>query len=140
MDPVVEGVRGRQPETAFVVLKGPRPSAGLFSAPRRAAPGRGRRGRSPPVSVDALLYGTEISPHSARAPRGSTPRCRRRSPADLVVAADDPEHLPAYLDEMEFRFNNRENPYLFRDTLLVLVHGEALPYVELVSRSSGFPA
>ncbi len=38
------------------------------------------------------------------------------------------KHLPAYLDEVAFRFNNRENPYLFRDTLLVLVHGEALPY------------
>jgi transposase-like protein len=38
------------------------------------------------------------------------------------------KHLPAYLDEMEWRFNNRENPYLFRDTLLVLLHGDALPY------------
>jgi len=28
------------------------------------------------------------------------------------------KHLPAYLDEMAFKFNNRENPYLFRDTLL----------------------
>ncbi len=37
------------------------------------------------------------------------------------------KHLPAYLDETEWRFNNRENPYLFRDTLLVLIHGEALP-------------
>jgi len=38
------------------------------------------------------------------------------------------KHLPAYLDEMEFRFNHRENAFLFRDTLLVLLHGEALPY------------
>ena len=28
------------------------------------------------------------------------------------------KHLDAYLDELEWRFNNRENPYLFRDTLL----------------------
>ncbi len=42
------------------------------------------------------------------------------------------KHLPAYLDELEFRFNNRENPYLFRDTLLVLVRGDALPYRTLV--------
>src|ERR1700730_3338448 len=27
------------------------------------------------------------------------------------------KHLPAYLSEFEWRFNNRENPYLFRDTL-----------------------
>jgi len=46
------------------------------------------------------------------------------------------KHLPAYLDEMEFRFNHRENPYLFRDTLLVLVHGDSLPYRELVHRGS----
>jgi transposase-like protein len=28
------------------------------------------------------------------------------------------KHLDRYLDELEFRFNNRNNPYLFRDTLL----------------------
>jgi transposase-like protein len=28
------------------------------------------------------------------------------------------KHLPAYLDEMCFRFNNRKNPYLFRDTIM----------------------
>ena len=27
------------------------------------------------------------------------------------------KHLQAYLDEMSFRFDNRNNPYLFRDTL-----------------------
>ncbi len=44
------------------------------------------------------------------------------------------KHLPAYLDEMEFRFNRRDNPYLFRDTLLVLLHGDALPYAKLIER------
>jgi transposase len=44
------------------------------------------------------------------------------------------KHLPAYLDEMEWRFNLRENPYLFRDTLLVLLHGDALPYRKLIER------
>lgn len=24
------------------------------------------------------------------------------------------KHLPAYLEELEWRFNNRENPYLFK--------------------------
>lgn len=37
------------------------------------------------------------------------------------------KHLPAYLDEMEFRFNNRDNPFLFRDTLMVLLQGDTLP-------------
>lgn len=43
------------------------------------------------------------------------------------------KHLPAYLDEMEWRFNNRENEFLFRDTILALVQADALPYRELVS-------
>ena len=43
------------------------------------------------------------------------------------------KHLPAYLDEFAFRFNNRENPHLFRDTILALVEGEALPYKELIA-------
>ncbi|MEX2441369.1 MAG: IS1595 family transposase, partial [Pontimonas sp.] len=42
------------------------------------------------------------------------------------------KHLPAYLKEFEFRFNNRENPYLFRDTLIALVGANTLPYAELV--------
>jgi transposase-like protein len=42
------------------------------------------------------------------------------------------KHLDAYLDEFAFRFNNRDNPYLFRDTLLALIREDALPYKELV--------
>jgi len=42
------------------------------------------------------------------------------------------KHLPAYLDEISFRFNNRENPFLFRDTLIALLTGEALTYSELI--------
>jgi transposase-like protein len=43
-----------------------------------------------------------------------------------------PKHLPAYLDEFAFRFNNRNNPYLFRDTILALVEADALTFRELV--------
>lgn len=43
------------------------------------------------------------------------------------------KHLDAYLDELEWRFNNRENPYLFRDTLLKLLASERLEYRELIS-------
>lgn len=42
------------------------------------------------------------------------------------------KHLDAYLDELEHRFNNRKNQYLFRDTLLKLISAEKLPYSELV--------
>jgi transposase-like protein len=41
------------------------------------------------------------------------------------------KHLPAYLDELSFRFNNRENPFLFRDTLVALLNSEGLTYDEL---------
>ena len=43
------------------------------------------------------------------------------------------KHLPAYLDEISFRFNNRANPYLFRDTLIALLTGEALTYEDLTA-------
>ncbi|MDX6442996.1 MAG: hypothetical protein QOH71_70 [Blastocatellia bacterium] len=41
------------------------------------------------------------------------------------------KHLDRYLDEFEFRFNNRHNPYLFRDTLLRLLASPNLEYKEL---------
>ena len=43
------------------------------------------------------------------------------------------KHLDSYLGELEWRFNNRENPYLFRDTLLKLIKSESLPYQELTA-------
>jgi transposase-like protein len=42
------------------------------------------------------------------------------------------KHLPAYLDEAAFRWNNRENPFMFRDTILRLVEGDKLPYIDLI--------
>jgi transposase-like protein len=43
------------------------------------------------------------------------------------------KHMPAYLSEFEWRYNNRENPLLFRDTLCRLMAAEALPYKALVA-------
>ena len=43
------------------------------------------------------------------------------------------KHLDAYLDELEWRFNNRDNPFLFRDTLLRLLNAEHVEYKELVA-------
>jgi len=43
------------------------------------------------------------------------------------------KHLDRYLDEFEFRFNNRKNPYLFRDTLIRLVNGTPLQYEQLTA-------
>jgi hypothetical protein len=44
------------------------------------------------------------------------------------------KHLPAYLDEMSFRFNNRKNDYLFRDTMLKLIGSPNLEYKRLTAK------
>jgi transposase-like protein len=46
------------------------------------------------------------------------------------------KHLDRYLDEFEFRFNNRNNPYLFRDTLLRLIASSNLEYKELTAEKA----
>lgn len=46
------------------------------------------------------------------------------------------KHLPTYLDEFEFRFDNRKNPYMFRDTILRLIAAERMEYKELTARRS----
>ena len=43
------------------------------------------------------------------------------------------KHLEAYLDEMTFRFNNRDNPYLFRDTMMKLIEAPVLEYKKLTA-------
>ncbi len=42
------------------------------------------------------------------------------------------KHIDRYLDEFEHRFNNRENPYHFRDTILRMLNSENLEYKDLV--------
>jgi hypothetical protein len=37
------------------------------------------------------------------------------------------KHLDRYLDEFEFRYNNRRNAYLFRNTPTRFVQAKALP-------------
>jgi len=43
------------------------------------------------------------------------------------------KHLDAYLDELEWRFNNRDNPWLFRDTLIRLIQSDNVEYKELTA-------
>ena len=43
------------------------------------------------------------------------------------------KHLNAYLDELEWRYNNRDNPWLFRDTLVRLLESKHIEYTELVA-------
>jgi transposase-like protein len=44
------------------------------------------------------------------------------------------KHLDAYLDEFEWRFNNRDNAYLFTDTLRKLVTADVMEYKALTGR------
>lgn len=44
------------------------------------------------------------------------------------------KHLPAYLDEAAFRWNNRDNAFMFRDTLLALIAADSLPFQQLVNQ------
>jgi transposase-like protein len=46
------------------------------------------------------------------------------------------KHLDSYLGELEFRFNNRENPYLFRDTVKKLVESGNMPYATLIEKEA----
>lgn len=43
------------------------------------------------------------------------------------------KHLPAYLDELEWRFNHRNDEHIFRETLRVLVTADPLTYESLIA-------
>ncbi len=43
------------------------------------------------------------------------------------------KHMDRYLEELEWRFNNRNNPHIFRDTLARIMNTDPLQYRELVA-------
>jgi transposase-like protein len=43
------------------------------------------------------------------------------------------KHLDLYLDEFEYKFNNRDNPFIFRDALREIVAAQSIRYAELVA-------
>jgi transposase-like protein len=45
----------------------------------------------------------------------------------------DKKHMDAYLDEFEWRFNNRDNPYLFEDTMIRLLNSPKMEFKELIA-------
>jgi transposase-like protein len=45
------------------------------------------------------------------------------------------KHLPAYLDELEWRFNHRDDEHIFRETLRVLVTADPLTYADLTGQT-----
>lgn len=46
------------------------------------------------------------------------------------------KHMDRYLEELEWRFNNRHNPHIFRDTLKRILTTSAMPYRELVEKDA----
>jgi len=46
------------------------------------------------------------------------------------------KHMDAYLDGFEWRFNNRENSFLFRDTLIRLLAAPKMEYKSLVKKTA----
>lgn len=47
----------------------------------------------------------------------------------------DAKHMDAYLDEFEWRFNGRENPYLFEDTMIRLLNSPKMEFKELIDKT-----
>lgn len=45
------------------------------------------------------------------------------------------KHIDRYLEELEWRFNNRDNPHIFRDTLRRMMDTGKLPYDVLTAQS-----
>ncbi len=49
------------------------------------------------------------------------------------------KHMDRYLEELEWRFNNRNNPYIFRDTLARIMHTDPLEYRDLIADTGDSP-
>ncbi len=43
------------------------------------------------------------------------------------------KHLPRYLSEVEWRYNNRKNPFLFCDTILEPIGADRMEYKDLTA-------
>lgn len=46
------------------------------------------------------------------------------------------KHMDRYLEELEWRFNNRKNPHIFRDTLARIVKTDPLTYKRLIGQEA----
>jgi hypothetical protein len=62
-----------------------------------------------------------------REPPQTGSRINERPPRNRTLQSS------AYLDEMTFRFDNRDNPYLSRYTLMKLIDAQVLEYKKLTA-------
>lgn len=102
----------------------------LFFGPGGASPvARGRTTRQETVSHSAGEYsGDVLQTKSIQKVSGLFKRSVVGTFHHMSV-----KHLDAYLDELEWRFNNRENPNLFRDTIKKLIESEKLEFAKLTA-------
>ena len=84
----------------------------------RSSSGNAVRSRNPDVF---------LSEETVESPMSRSTRTDGTVPIHQISA----KHLDRYLDEFEFRYNNRTNAYLFRDVLLRLMDAKAMPYEKL---------
>lgn len=57
--------------------------------------------------------------------------CQPTAEGQASSVSKSAKHLDAYLDELEYRFNNRDNPWLFRNTLFNLINNIDVEYAKL---------
>ena len=46
------------------------------------------------------------------------------------------KHVSVYLDEFEWRFNGRNNPNLYRDTMIRLLNPQPMEFKELIGKEA----
>lgn len=46
------------------------------------------------------------------------------------------KHMDRYLEELEWRFNNRDNPHIFRDTMAKIVRTDLMTYRQLIDEAA----
>jgi len=103
--------------------------------------GGGLKASSTPLhALSAALYDSDAGPAascSRLAPKPRRGRPSGRPWAGRAIAGSyhqlSAKHLPSYLDEVSFKYNNRENDHLFRDTLTAPIATEALEYKQLIA-------
>lgn len=79
------------------------------------------------MAIEGIGYQKDHESREAKIASMKTVRCRPELGAFHQVSC---KHLPAYLDEFDFRFNNREKPYIFRDAMRELLTAENIEYKE----------
>ncbi len=84
-----------------------------------------------PTPIHSTLKSLHLSNPNPRLPaaglRGGTLRYLQEENIEISK-----KHLDRYIGEFEFRFNNRNNPYIFRDVIRELATCGNLEYRELV--------